>query len=766
MQDYKIINNTAPKEWVDSIPVGNGRMGASLMCGVCEEIIYLNEETVWSSQPKPEPNPKMAEKLHAIRDLFLQGRAAEGDKLAKESFDDCFNRIRSCETAGMLKIALHDNDICKNYRTELDLVNAVAKVEYKKDGSLYTREVFASYPDDVIVCKITSSDAPLNARIAYEREKTISVNSSGNELCAVAKTVFGEHKFCIKVKAITDGKIEAIDGDLCISDTKSFTVFINITTEFNYGDEFVSAAKFPQKSFNELKKTHIEDFSTIMSRADITLPSQPELDDVSMRERLRIIYFNKPNDGKLFITQWQFGRYLLASSSRPGSLPANLQGLWIWSLGTEWSGDYHTNINLQANYWAAEVANLSDCHMPLFNYMNKYLLGSGKETAEKGYKTRGCVVHHLSDIYGFTTPADGLWGIWPHGASWLSYHMWEHYLFTEDKTFLRNEAYEFIREAAIFFLDNMVENKEGYLVYGPSTSPENRYLIKDENGEDYACYLALSTTMDVGIIGGLFRNFLDASEILGIDDADVSAIREAKKKLPPFKVGKRGQLQEWTEDYEETEKGHYHISHSFALFPDSAINRSTPELLKAIRVTVHNRLTGGANGRGACALNVGWSVGWLMCLLSRLRQNEQIYDMAYNFVATCVNDNLLDISATYKTKCFQIDGNMAYVAGICEALIQSHEGVISLIPALPPQWKDGAFSGLRARGGAELSIKWEDSKVREIEFAPDYEKEYVIELPESQNNTTFCSENGEIFTVVDNKLKLNKKIHLSVEAAE
>lgn len=764
MKEYKIINNTMPKVCEDTIPVGNGRMGASLMCGVEEEIIYLNEETIWSSQPKPEPNPNMADKLHAIRDLFLQGRAAEGDKLAKESFGDCFSRIRSCETAGRLRIAMHEGNACKNYHTELDLVNGIAKIEYKKDGSLYTREIFASYPDDIIVCKITSSDAPITASIAYEREKILSVTSAGDELCAVAKTVFGEHKFCIKTKVVTDGKVEAIDGDLRVSDTKSFVLLIDIKTEFRHGEEFVDAAKFPQKSYDELKKAHVEDFSKVMSRADIELPTQYELEDVSMRERLRILYFNQSNDGKLFATQWQFGRYLLVSSSRPGSLPANLQGLWIWSLGTEWSGDYHTNINLQANYWAAEVANLSDCHLPLFDYMNKYLFESGKKTAREGYKTRGCVVHHLSDIYGFTTPADGLWGIWPHGAGWLSYHMWEHYLFTQDKEFLKNKAYEFLRESAIFYYENMVSDKNGYLVFGPSTSPENRYLVKDENGEDYACYLALSTTMDIGIIGGLFRNFLEASEILGIEDEDVLAIRNAKEKLPPFKIGKRGQLQEWTEDYEETEKGHYHISHSFALFPDCAINRSKPELLEALRVTVNNRLTGGANSRGACALNVGWSVGWLMCLLSRLRQNKDVYDLAYNFVATCVNDNLLDTSATYKNKCFQIDGNFAFVAGICEMLIQSHEGVIALIPALPEIWKDGSFRGLRARGGAEISVVWKNCEVREIDFAPKFDKDYIIELPASQVKLSFKDENGNVYKASDNKLILNKAVKLKVIA--
>ena len=569
MREYIIRNNTPSARWEDSYPVGNGRMGATVMGYVDEEVLFLNEETVWSSQGKGIPNPNMADKLKAIRDLFIEGREAEGDKLAKEIFGDCHSRIRSYETAGKLKVSLHDNGKCKNYINNLDLMRGVAKVEYDKDGSHYVRECFASYPDDVIAYRVTSDKASLSACISYEREMLLDVKSDGAELCAVAKTVFGNHKFAVRARVYTDGKIDCRDGDIYVSDTQSFTLLISISTEFRNGESFADAIKFPENDdYDMLKLRHEKDFLSLMSSADIQFPEVEELETVTNPERRRILDFNKPSDGKLVSMQWHFGRYIIASSSRPGSLPANLQGLWVKSLGNEWSADYHTNINIQANYWPAEVTNLSDCHKPLFDYMNEYLLESGKETAKIGYKARGTVVHHLSDIYKFTTPADGLWGIWPHGASWLSYHMWEHYLFTQDKEFLKNEAYEFIRDSAIFFVDTMIENKDGYLVYGPSTSPENRYWVKDENGEDYACYLTLSSTMDVGIIGGLFRNFLQASEVLGIEDEYVKEIRKAQKKLPPFKISASGRIQEWIEDYEETEKGHFHISHSFAHFPD------------------------------------------------------------------------------------------------------------------------------------------------------------------------------------------------------
>ncbi|MBQ7120479.1 MAG: glycoside hydrolase family 95 protein [Oscillospiraceae bacterium] len=760
MREYIIRNNTPSARWEDSYPVGNGRMGATVMGYVDEEVLFLNEETVWSSQGKGIPNPNMADKLKAIRDLFIEGREAEGDKLAKEIFGDCHSRIRSYETAGKLKVSLHDNGKCKNYINNLDLMRGVAKVEYDKDGSHYVRECFASYPDDVIAYRVTSDKASLSACISYEREMLLDVKSDGAELCAVAKTVFGNHKFAVRARVYTDGKIDCRDGDIYVSDTQSFTLLISISTEFRNGESFADAIKFPENDdYDMLKLRHEKDFLSLMSSADIQFPEVEELETVTNPERRRILDFNKPSDGKLVSMQWHFGRYIIASSSRPGSLPANLQGLWVKSLGNEWSADYHTNINIQANYWPAEVTNLSDCHKPLFDYMNEYLLESGKETAKIGYKARGTVVHHLSDIYKFTTPADGLWGIWPHGASWLSYHMWEHYLFTQDKEFLKNEAYEFIRDSAIFFVDTMIENKDGYLVYGPSTSPENRYWVKDENGEDYACYLTLSSTMDVGIIGGLFRNFLQASEVLGIEDEYVKEIRKAQKKLPPFKISASGRIQEWIEDYEETEKGHFHISHSFAHFPDCAINHSTPELLEAMKKTIYGRLNGGNNAQGYSALTVGWSIGWMMNHLARFRHGDGAYELIQNYLNLTNPRNLWDLHA----KCWQIDGNCSFVAGVSEMLIQSHEGYIALLPALPKQWDHGSFRGLRVRGGAELDIKWESYEVREICFTPDIEGKFIIKLPENQKTTTFKGNDGNTYTAVDGKIELNKRIQLIAE---
>ena len=751
MHEYILRSKLPAAKWEDCTPVGNGRMGISALCGVAQEQLYLNEETVWSTQGEARANPAMKEKLALIRQMFLDRKEAQADRLAKTYLADCFTRIRSYESAGILKLDLHESNNCKNYMRKLDLMRGVASTEYDKGGSHYVREFFASAPDDVMVYRVTSSNAPLNTRIGYEREKCLSVTTEGNTLTAVCTTVFGNYHFCVKAKVLTDGKVLCENGDLVVTDTREFTLLIFLATQFRHGDAFEAAITFPEADYETLKSRHTEDFLSFMARADIELPQVPEVEDLSMQERRVIYAHNKPNDNGLIMQQWQFGRYLLVSSSRPGCLPANLQGLWNHNLGPAWSCDYHTNINLQCNYWAAETVGLSDCHTALLDYMNKYLLESGKRTAAEGYGTRGCVVHHLSDIYGFTTPADGLWGIWPHGASWLSYHMWEHYLFTQDKEFLKKEGYEFLRQAAIFFLENLVEDDQGYLVYGPSTSPENRYFINDENGNPYACYLTLSSTMDVGIIGGLFRNFLDASRVLGIEDADVAAIRAAKAKMPPFKISSRGHIQEWIEDYEETEKGHFHLSPCFAMYPDSAINRSTPELLQAMERTIDGRLYGGLNANGYGAITVGWSMGWLMGLLSRLRRGNDSFDIAKSYVMNIANINsLLDIHA----KCFQIDGNMAFVSGICEMLIQSHEGVIALIPALPTVWDKGSFRGLRARGGFTLDIRWEDFEVRELTVSSDAGLPARIELPASQKALSFRDDAGNTYTATNKLLEL------------
>lgn len=749
MREYFVFDKIPAREWEESTPIGNGRMGATMMCGVSQEVMFLNEESIWSSHNVGTPNPEMYERFGQVRKLLIEDKPLEANRLANEIlFPDCISRIRSFEGAGELRIGLHRNDSCGSYQHKLDLINGVATVEYDHEGSHYTREYFASYPDNVIALRVTSSDAPLDAWLSYDRPHCCCVKASGNELVAIAKTTFGEHLFCVKIHVVSDGEVVAKGNNLHVYGGKSFSAYISIATEFFFGKDFEEAAKFPTElDFDVLKERHIADFSSLMERADITLPESPEMTATPMSERFRIISFDKPRDDELTMLQWQFSRYMLVSCSRPGSLPANLQGLWTKGITPEWSGDYHFNINLQANYWPAEVTNLSECHQPLFDYMNNYLLEQGKKTAEIAYRSKGSVVHHVSDIYNFTTPQGGPWGIWPHGLSWLCLHMWEHYLFTKDEAFLRDTAYETVRQTSIFFLDTMFEDKDGYLVWGPSHSPENPYRVHDEYGNLETCWLTISSAMDTQIIDCLFRIFTESSKILGISNEDTFAAEAALKKLPPMKVGKYGQIMEWRDEYVETQIRHHHLSPGFAVYPDCSINRSTPELLKAVEVMVDRR--SGYDGSGGFR-SCGWSLAWGVAIYARMGLGEKAYQLLDLYQHELLSTNLFFLQPLATGHCFQIDGVEAFGAAITEMLLQSHEGAVSLIPALPNRWDHGSFRGLRARGNLVVDCIWEQHSVQSITLKGD--GVFVLEFPSTQKELTFCNQDGEALTVSGNCL--------------
>ena len=756
MNSAIIRDNMVPSKWVESIPLGCGRMGATLMCGVGTELLHLNEEGIWSENESHVTDSAISDKLSAVRDLLLQGKPAEADVLAKTSLGKCFSRIRSFESAGKLLISLHENDTCKHYAHSLDLIRGVATVTYDKDGSHYTREYFASYPDDVIACRVTSSHKPLRARLSYDRERILSETCNNGEICAIGKTAFGDHRFCVKIRAVTDGTLTCENGDLVISNAKSFCVYVSMRSEALAGMDYVEQTVFPDDlNFEALKARHIADFSALMERADIELPTAPDVEALPMSDRFAVRAIDKPEDHSLFVLQWQFGRYLLVSSGRPGTLPANLQGIWTNGDVSEWNSDYHTNINLQMNYWPAEVTNLSECHTSLFDYMNNYLLPAGKKTAQKVYRSKGCVVHHLSDIYGYTDPADGFWGLWPHGASWLSLHMWEHYLFTKDQNFLRETAYPFIREASIFFLETLREDKEGRLLYAPSTSPENRYLAKDANGNTRECFLAVSSTMDVQIISTLFDFFIQSSEILGIEDETVQSARTALDKLPTLQIGSDGRLLEWLEEYPESEPGHRHISHSFGLYPGSMINRSTKSFYQAIEKTIARRLSAPQGGVIGSANNVGWSLVWLAASYARLRKGVNAFAMLQAFSNRCISRHLWDLYPLSTGPVFQIDANFGYTAALSEMLLQSHEGLISILPALPSHWSAyGSFKGLCARGGYEVSATWRQGLVTEFSLRAKNDGVCRVELPDSQKNATFTDQEGISHTAQNGILTL------------
>lgn len=705
--------------WDMSTVVGNGHSGMSVFGTVSTERISLNEESIWSGGPIDTRVEGYAEKLDRIRQLFLEGREYEADSYANENMGDCFNVIKAYEYAGELHVSLHDSDECTAYRRDIDLENGVATVAYDKDGTSWKREFFASYPAGLLCARFSAGRA-FDARVTFTRENILDLDVRDTDIIAKCRTAEGDNRFSVYVRLFTDGTTRVNDGAIIITDASKIELYTGIFTAFKYDDILSASAAVmlrANRGWDALLSEHIADFSKMMNRSSLTLDGDTELSSLSVGARLERLR-NDPtaDDPSLLSLYWSFAKYLMISSSRKGTLPANLQGVWSCGLTPPWNSDYHTNINLQMNYWQAEQVGLSDCTLPLFDYMNNYLLPGGERVARENYGVGGMVVHHLSDIYCFAAPADGLWGMWPLGGAWLAYHMWEHYLYTLDTDFLKNTAYRYIRACADFFMDYLFDGGDGYLHSGPSTSPENRYLV-EVDGVKREVYLAISPTMDIEIIGGLLDFYVECEKILDIDPSFAKRASEIRAKLPPLRVGKHGQLMEWQKDYEEAEPGHRHISHAFGLYPSAQITRDTPELYRAIEVTLERRL---ARGGG----HTGWSRAWLINLFARLRNPDKAYENVKLLFTKSTLPNLFDNHPP-----FQIDGNFGGGAGIGEMLLQSHEGMLSVLPAFPKNIS-GSFTGFRARGGVTVSASWENGRVTYLELTPDRAGTYKIELPE------------------------------------
>lgn len=729
MKKYTLHMDNQADNWENATPVGNGRIGAMLFGRTGTEEIYLNEETIWSQKEYPPPDPDFRKKADYIRKLFLEGKNDEADRWANENMGE-FPRIESYEYAGKLMIKHGGRKRTTDYRRDLDLVGGEARISYKRGSVKYEIECFASYKQNVIVYRLVS-DAPSDFSVSFEREKTLSVSFSDGLLSAECETARGGHRFSVCTKICSDGSVSEKKGAAFISGAHETVVYISIVTAFRDAQYISSCKRLASRSAGEykaVKSEHTADFSALMGRSDIALLGDAEADGLTVAERLKRLKKGGVSDFGLVSLYFQFGKYLFISSSREGTLPANLQGVWAEKISNPWNADYHTNINLQMNYWLAESANLSSLTMPLFDYMNNYLLHQGERTARDFYHVNGTVVHHLSDIYGFTAAADALLGLWPLGGAWLAFHMWEHYLFTLDLDFLRNTAYEFIKACSVFFMEYMFEDENGRLLSGPSTSPENTYFYGNDKTR---VHLAVSPTMDVEIIGGLLRFYIETEKLLKLDPEKAEEAERLLLKMPPLKTGRFGQLMEWLEDYEEAEPGHRHVSHAFALYPDCAISRKTPELFKAIRITLDRRLQSGGG-------HTGWSRAWLVNLFARLRDGGEAYENLTKLFTKSTNDNLFDTHPP-----FQIDGNFGGAAGICEMLLQSHEGFISLLPAVTEEFC-GNFDGLMARGGTEVSADFSCGRVTEFSLMSAASKSVSVELPERMKGAVISADGKRI----------------------
>lgn len=698
----KIYFTRPASSWEESLPVGNGSLGAMIWGGIQEEKLGLNEESLWSGYYHDKNNPGALGSLEEARNLIKEKEYVKAEELIRENMLGEYNE--NYLPLGNLNFHFNHSESTSEYKRILDITNAVASVSYQADGRTYRREYFVSYPAGAILIKLMCDSPGLSFQASFTSEIVHKAEYLDNAITITGKCP--EHVDPVYIKSSTpiiqgekgmeftaaleilssDGYVTCDSGILSVKDASTAILAFHAVKPCKLLKDY---------DYEQLKAAHIADYKAIYDKVDLYLGEQP---DIPTDERLKLLRDGKRDNG-LYALFFQYGRYLLISSSRAGSLPANLQGIWNWQFRAPWGSNWTTNINTQMNYWPAQSCNLTECILPYFDFLKK-ICEEGKKTAKIHYNCRGFVHHHNAD-YWYSTNPTGLahgqdrgeskcttWSFWPMGGAWLTSELLKHYEYNMDKEFLKNTAYPLLREGALFLID-WTFRYNGQYVTCPSTSPENRFRTEDGST---SC-VAMSSAMDLALIREVFGNFKKTCEILQIEDEILTDIDQRLQFLAPFQIGSKGQLLEWHEEFEEVEPGHRHISHLYGLFP-SEIFDGNRELTEACRISLLERLKHGGG-------HTGWSCAWIINMFAILEDRENAYHFLKTLLTRSTYDNLWGAHPP-----FQIDSNFGGIAGIANMLVQDRNGKIKLLPALPEEFESGYVKGLRIKNGKTVDIKW------------------------------------------------------------